>query len=104
MQMPPTNSVNSASTVAKIGRPMKKSTMIGLAAAPPIARRLEPAPFARPWPPGPFGRLERRILGLDVHARADQLKTFDDDELSRRQSRLDDPQPFVGFDRLDTGI
>src|SRR5690242_5020518 len=34
MQMPPTSSISNASTVAKIGRPMKKLTMAVLSAVP----------------------------------------------------------------------
>ena len=52
MQMPPTRSISRASTVAKIGRPMKKLTM---AVLPTVALRVGPS-IGGARPGGPTGR------------------------------------------------
>ena len=128
MQMPPTSSISRASTVAKIGRPMKKLTMAVLA---PVAedRRRWGSGLVRPgrvvghgFRSGSRGvpvvrvallggrarlgyaeRVGRRRLGLDRHPGADQLQPLDDHLLAGLEARFEDAEALVGEGRPDRG-
>src|SRR4051794_24131669 len=103
-QMPPTSSISSAITVAKIGRPMKKLTMMGssrwsvggvgdLALGAAIARGCEGR--------GRGQRAGRRRPGPHLRAGPDQLQPLDDHRPARFEARFDHAEPPVGERRLD---
>ena len=96
------------STVAKIGRSMKKCEIIGLA-APHLGavaglsalggRRLRRLPACaarrRRLVPALAERRHRHPLRLDLHARPDLLQAADDDPVVRLQPLGDHPQAVV---------
>src|SRR4051812_22443369 len=121
-QMPPTMSISRASTVAKMGRPMKKLTM---AVLPPVgcgsasvreagpglwlllAVRLRRLPHLEVFLAGGRARLgfkryvEPGRLRLDDNPGPDHLEPLDDHALAGLEARLDDAKAIVGEGRPD---